>query len=225
MPRFIVALLAWTLGSCAEPELRERAQVLIGISTDQNLGPQLARVDVEVRDEQGAELASEHGFALNTHPLPLSFGVYQAADGDEWFLLIARGVSVEGKVLVEQKVLAKFVKAQTGLLQVNLSSNCLGIFCKDADTLQSCYGDVGACVPVERITPSAMSEADAGTPAVESADPSSLSAPTQPSVHGFLTLGGRRSDGVITLSDEGFEMTGRRCTTDRQFCVTAGLVP
>lgn len=221
----ILVLAALTLSACGEPELRSRAQVLIGISTDKNLEPQLARVDVEVRDERGVHTASEHGFALNTHPLPLSFGVYQASEGDEWFLLIARGVSLEGKLLVEQKVLAKFVKAQTGLLQVNLSSNCLGIFCNDALTLQSCYGEVGACADVERITPELAATDDAGTASAAPSAPVSTAPPTPPTTHGVVTLGGARSDGVITLSQEGFEMTERRCTTDRQYCVAAGLVP
>ena len=42
---------------------------------------------------------------------------------------------------------------------------------------------------------------------------------------GFLTLGGRRSDGTITLYDDAFEIGERLCTADGKFCVTGGLTP
>ena len=49
--------------------------------------------------------------------------------------------------------------------------------------------------------------------------------PVPPSLAGVTTFGGRRTDGTITVYDDGFEQGARICTADGQFCVTGGFAP
>jgi hypothetical protein len=65
-----------------------------------------------------------------------------------------------------------------------------------------------------------------GTAGTGAAGDVGASAPTPPPISaGFLALGGRRTDGTISLYDDGFEIGVRSCTADGRFCVTGGLTP
>jgi len=235
----LLGLLALSV-ACAEPEVRERTQVVAVVYADAELQTRLTRVDVEVRDETGAELASAHQFAVDPEAanFPLSFGVYQSESGASWFMLIARGMGTGDLPLVEYKVIAQFVHGKTGLLPVVLSINCLGVLCEGKAT-ESCYANVGACVPVSRVMPE-LQVADAGPPDLQLPDAandwptgvaptgdagSTLAAPVPPSSHGFATHGGRRTDGKVTVYGDGFEPGDRRCTLDGNYCISGGLQP
>jgi len=60
-------------------------------------------------------------------------------------------------------------------------------------------------------------EVDAG-----SMRPEPLRAPT---TAGLATVGARRSDGALTVYDDGLELGERRCTANGQHCVTGAIVP
>lgn len=244
--RQLLVMLAVVLCACAEPELKARTQVVAVVYADPSLSPRLGAIDVEVHDESGARTVSAHRFELGKGDvtLPLSFGVYQPSGGADWFMLVARGIDQAGTTLVEYKVIAQFVNGETGLLPVVLSANCVGMLCEGKLT-ESCYGDVGRCVPVSRVVPEVqLSDAgtselptpvsDASTPTDQDAGPvdagpvdagSVVAAPVPPSSHGFGSTGGRRGDGTVSVYADGFELGERRCTVDRQYCVTGSLVP
>jgi hypothetical protein len=221
--RAAILMLSLLLCACAEPELVARTQVVVAVYVDPGLASRLTQVDVEVRDENGAEIVSEHRFELDEGDvtLPFSFGVYQASGGADWFMLIARGIDEGGTTLIEYKVIAQFLKGKTGLLPVVLSDKCAGMLCEGQLT-ESCYGDVGRCVSINRVVPDVrlsdggVSELDAG---------SEVAAPVPPSSHGFGSMGGRRTDGTVSVYGDGFELGERRCTADRRYCATASLVP
>lgn len=235
-------LLLALLGSCGEPELLPRTQVVAVVYSDSALQTRLTRIEVEVRNEAGDQIASRHDFELggDGSMLPLSFGIYQQPAGDAWFMLVARGIAGSDETLVEYKVIAQFVRGTTGLLPVVLSSACAGITCEGKLT-ESCYPDVGHCVPVSRVVPTQLL-ADGGTApsSVDAGDlggaltdggsgpvdaGSSIAQPVPPSSHGFGSLGGRRGDGKVTVYDDGFEQAERRCTLDGRYCVAGALQP
>lgn len=240
--RWFSLALASLLGACAGPEVPDLTQVVVVVYADAQLQAMLSRIEVEVRDETGAELASEHQFEVGAAgtTFPLSFGVHQAAGGADWFLLIARGVGQDSTTLVQYKVIAQFVKGKTGLLPVVLSISCLGVLCEGTAS-ESCYANVGMCVPVSRTTPETVAAdggagpwtlVDAGerepadASAREPADAgSSIALPVAPSSHGFSSAGGRRGDGTMSVYGDGFEVGERRCTLDSNYCVTGSLVP
>jgi hypothetical protein len=195
------------LCACVQPEVEARTQVVVALYADPELASALSRVYVEVRDESGAELVSEHEFALDEPKFPRSFGVYRT--GENWFLLIVRGMADGPVPLVEYKVLAQFVEHTTGLLEVVLSARCANVLC-DPRAIQSCYAETGSCEPVTRVMPEA---------------PATSTRPVPPTTHGASTLGGRRTDGMMTLSADGFERAERRCTSDGRYCVTGSLMP
>jgi hypothetical protein len=62
-------------------------------------------------------------------------------------------------------------------------------------------------------------------PSEPDAGPIITTAPVPPSTTGAATLGGRRTDGTITVYDDGFELGGRVCTDDRKYCVTGSFSP
>jgi hypothetical protein len=239
--RQLLVLLAVALCACAEPELKPRTQVVAVVYADPSLSPRLGAIEAEVRDESGARTVSAHRFELSTGDitLPLSFGVYQPSAGADWFMLVARGIDQAGSTLVEYKVIAQFVSGETGLLPVVLSASCVGMLC-EGKLAESCYGDVGRCVPVSRVVPEVQlgdagtSElptpvSDASTLTDQDAGPvdagSVVAAAVAPSSHGFGSTGGRRGDGTVSVYADGFELGERRCTVDRQYCVTGSLVP
>jgi hypothetical protein len=219
------------LAACAEPTLLAQTQVVVALYGERELG--LTRVEVQVRDEAGLNVVSEHAFDP-LGELPLSFGVYQPERGADWFTLVARGYSGDTRV-VEYKVIAQFVAGQTGLLSVTLANRCAGVFC-DESANETCYAEVGRCVPVARQTPDVVGEdastvvgeterADAGVDIDAAEPPSIVAKPVPPSSHGFPSLGGRRGDGVMTVSGDGFERGERLCTSDGRYCVTGSFSP
>ncbi len=215
------------LGACMEPTLVAPTQVVVALYGERELG--LTRVDVEVRDESGTAVVSDYSFDP-VGVLPLSFGVYQPAHGAKWFTLVARGYSDDTPV-VEYKVIAQFVEGQTGLLSVTLANRCAGVFCNPSAN-ESCYAEVGRCVPVTRQTPDVSGDAgppigagDAGAEDVAGKPPSIVAKSVPPSSHGFPSLGGRRGDGVMAVSSDGFERGERLCTSDGRYCITGSFLP
>lgn len=219
MSRASCLLLALAVG-CVEPTLVARTQVVVALYAEPELA--LTRIEVEVRDEAGSELVSQHAFEP-LGELPLSFGVYQPAAGAGWFMLVARGFAGAQRV-VEYRVIAQFVSGRTGLLSVTLASRCAGVFCERAPS-ESCAPELGRCVPITREAPE-LELVDAAVPSADAALPPSTHAPpVPPSSHGFASLGGRRGDGTITLSRDGFEQAQRMCTSDGLYCITGSLLP
>lgn len=64
-----------------------------------------------------------------------------------------------------------------------------------------------------------------GQPVVMDAALPTATDPAAPSLGAAATLGVRRTDGTLTVYDDGFELGARVCTVDRQFCVTGSFAP
>jgi hypothetical protein len=65
---------------------------------------------------------------------------------------------------------------------------------------------------------------DSGTQDAGS-DGGTVAKPVPSTNTGFGTLGGQRTDGTMTVSDDGFEVGERLCTGNGQFCVTGAFTP
>ena len=242
----IVLLLASCFAACAKSEFKDATEVIIVIDSDEQLKETLATIKVEVLDEEGDTTASTHDFALDQDTQwPLSFGVYQPSGGAEWFRLVTRGLDAEGDLLVENKAIVSFGNGRT-TREIKLSSSCAGNFCTGSAD-QTCNPRTGECETVTRSPTTVTSTdeggisgdddggADAGAPDAETdaalADAEAdgalpvMTDPVPPSLAGVTTFGGRRTDGTITVYDDGFEQGARICTADGQFCVTGGFAP
>lgn len=238
---FTLACTAW-LGACAKSEVVDATEVIVVIDSDRELKSQLATIQVDVLDQDAQDVASSYEFKLEGKTkLPISFGVYQPSAGAGVFRLHTRGLGADGELLVEDKVIERFEKGKRRDLKVTLSSACRGNFCPEALT---CDPRSGECKAVPRpdgkpgneqpeggtqIEPTLVPDAEASAPeggAPEAgSDGGIATAPVPPSLAGAATFGGRRTDGTITVYDDGFEQGQRICTADGQFCVTGGFSP
>jgi len=231
--RWGVSLL-FAFVACVEPASVQDSQVVAVVYSDPQLEPMLDRITVEVRDDQGKRAVDEHAFALSKQiTLPLSFGIVQPNGGAEWFMLVTRGYDSDGTLLVQHEVIAQFEARKKGLLQVYLGIACLRELCAGHPE-QTCQGETGTCTDIERVRPEA-SGADAAAPvlhedahdaaAVPDAGPLDEGRGVAPVGATFGSLGGRRSDGALTVYDDGFEGVHRMCTRDGMFCAMGSFGP
>ena len=240
----LLALLSIAgLTRCTKSEVTDATEVIVVVDSDKELKSQLATIQVDVLDKDAQDVASSYEFKLDAKTaLPMSFGVFQPEGGADVFRLHTRGLDAEGALLVEDKVIERFEQGKRRVLKVTLSSACKGSFCSQAEL--TCNPRTGACEDVPR--PSGVSvqpsESEAGVETEEeggvAADGGSeggaqdagdgggeITPPVPPSLAGAATFGGRRSDGTITVYDDGFEQGQRLCTADGKFCVTGGFSP
>jgi len=153
--------LAFALAACSEEKTVPATQVVVSVHSNLEVGAQLSRVDVEVRDAaRGKLVGTPRVFKLSAGKpdddevsLPFSFTV---AKGEaERFRLDVIGYGPLGpngalRSVIERKVVARFRTRETLLLQVFLDRACFDNVCTDAST---CYperergvdaGDCGA---------------------------------------------------------------------------------
>lgn len=247
-----LACAAW-LSAC-KSEVTDATEVIVVIDSDKDLKSQLATIEVDILDKDAQDVASHYEFKLGGKiSLPISFGVYQPEGGAGVFRLHTRGLNDEGELLVEDKVIDRFEKGKRRDLKVTLSSACKGNFCPESLTCNPRTGaceevprpdgvdiptqsDEAAVTVPEAGGPSSTLDAgpdasDAEAQPVSEAGPEAgpeeagVQEPVPPSLAGAATFGGRRTDGTITVYDDGFEQGQRICTADGKFCVTGGFSP
>jgi hypothetical protein len=125
--------------------------VLVTVDSDLQVGSQLSKVQIEVRNSKGERKSPRQDFILtegtpkgSTVRLPFSFGISKGSDKD--FQLAATGLDDGGDPVVEFKVSAAFEDGKTLGLHVFLGKLCLNNFC--TDSAETCYprdkGDVDA---------------------------------------------------------------------------------
>ncbi len=66
---------------------------------------------------------------------------------------------------------------------------------------------------------------DMGDSGMDGSTPIVPNQPVAPTTTGFATLGARRTDGALTVYDDGFEKAPRTCTGNGLYCVTGGFEP
>ncbi|HKU40292.1 MAG TPA: hypothetical protein VJR89_19160, partial [Polyangiales bacterium] len=137
----------WILALCllaaaCDDDAKPATAVLVTVDSDLEIGTQLSKVQIEVRNGDGERKAPVQTFTLSKDKpegskvrFPFSFGV--ARSGGDEFQLLARGLDPEGDAVVELKVVAAFEKEKTLGLHVFLGESCLNVECKDAE--QTCY--------------------------------------------------------------------------------------
>jgi hypothetical protein len=142
--RFALLLLLG-LAACKEDTIVPATQVVVSVNSDLAIGEQLARVDVEVRDESGEQVVEQRSFELSEQPragevgLPFSFAVVKGKA--ERFRLDVIGYGPLGpggalRPVIERKTLARFRTHESLLLKVFLGGVCFDNVCSGERT---CY--------------------------------------------------------------------------------------
>jgi hypothetical protein len=138
-------------------------QALVFLRGD--LGPELQRVDVSVRDVLGARVLSSRSF----EGTKLSFGIAPSAGSTSGECMVtAEAVASDGTSLVTSSIRVGFVAGQTLQYELWLRNGCRNLACDDAETCLF-VNNQPLCGPISRATPISM--ADRGgldaTPGVE----------------------------------------------------------
>ncbi|HMI91599.1 MAG TPA: hypothetical protein VK509_09570, partial [Polyangiales bacterium] len=143
---FVLVLAhVFALGACGEEKTVPATQVVVSVHSNLEVGRQLSRVDVEVRDAAtGKPVGTPRVFKLSAAKpdddevsLPFSFTVVQGEA--ERFRLDVIGYGPLGpsgalRSVIERKAVARFRTHETLLLQVFLDQVCFDHVCTEAST-------------------------------------------------------------------------------------------
>jgi hypothetical protein len=139
-----MCIAACVLGGCAQAHVQPATEVLVVVSSDLEIGTQLNRLHVQVKNKAGdsASTSDERNLALvpqaskeakatGPYKLPLSFSVVPPKNGDDSrFRIVVTGLLGDQEV-VEQQEIVTFQPGKTTLLPVFLSVNCFERLCRD----------------------------------------------------------------------------------------------
>jgi hypothetical protein len=139
-----VRTLALVFAGCAQTHVQPATEVLVVVNSDLEIGTQLNRLHVQVKNKAGDSTsisdernlalvpqASKEAKATGPYKLPLSFSVVPPKNGnDSRFRIIVTGLLGDQEV-VEQQVIVTFQPGKTTLLPVFLSVNCFERLCRE----------------------------------------------------------------------------------------------
>lgn len=143
------ALFVLLLLGCQQP-----TQLIVQVDSDLEPGVEIVAVEVTAGAE-GA-VGATHRFALESTPLPFSFGVAPVGANDETVRILVAGIGPDGTVVVHFEAVTQFVPGSVRLLSAPLSRACAGneLAC---EALEMACVD-GACASRE-IAPETLPEA------------------------------------------------------------------
>jgi hypothetical protein len=136
------------LGAC-KPEDEPATQIIVSVNSDLEIGDEITRVRIELKEVVGNGSGSSKSFNLSSGSgatrFPFSFGIQKGSANRVTVIATGFGPTNDGGdgVVIERKEDVRFKDGETQLLKLFLSDVCLDRVCEGSETCQS-SGQCGA---------------------------------------------------------------------------------
>jgi hypothetical protein len=155
------ALLCAVLLASCKPEDDPATQIIVSVNSNLEIGGEITRVRIEVKETSGSDSSKPESFSLGTSSgrtrFPFSFGIQKGSKSRVTVIATGYGPTSDGEgVVVERKENVRFKDGETLLLKIFLNDRCLDNVCGSTETCQS----TGQCAPVREASLDSINPGD-----------------------------------------------------------------